>query len=73
MPKGDALHIRVTDEMKAALEEAAHDEERSVSAFVERVLAGWLREKGYMEKAKAKLGKIAKAKPAPQQKTKAQR
>jgi hypothetical protein len=42
--------MRLDPEIKAALEKAAADDDRSVSSLVERILKEWLREKGYLEK-----------------------
>lgn len=49
MAKTAAISIRVTDELKAALEAAAHDDERSMASYAQRVLAEHLREKGYLK------------------------
>ena len=40
--------MRLDPEIKAALERAAKDDGRSVSGLVERILRGWLVEKGYL-------------------------
>jgi len=40
---------RVSREVKKALEEAARDNHRSAASLVERVLADWLTEKGYLK------------------------
>ncbi len=50
MVKLSALSFRIGEEVKAALEKAAADDDRSVSSLVERILKEWLREKGYLEK-----------------------
>lgn len=42
------LFIRVHPEVKAAVEKAAAEDQRSVAVFVERLLVDWLREKGYL-------------------------
>lgn len=42
--------MRLDPEVKAALEKAAADDDRSVSSLVERILKEWLREKGFLEK-----------------------
>jgi hypothetical protein len=39
----------VSREMNKALEEAARDDRRSVAGLVEKVLADWLTEKGYLK------------------------
>lgn len=48
MIKTAALGFRIPEEMKAALEKAAADDDRSVSSLVALVLRNWLREKGYL-------------------------
>lgn len=48
MAKTSPLGFRVEPEMKSALEQAAKDDRRSVSSLVEKVLAEWLTEKGYL-------------------------
>ncbi|MER8560185.1 hypothetical protein [Mesorhizobium sp. M0578] len=48
MAKTSAISVRVTDEIKAAAEKAANDDSRSVASLVEKVLAEWLRLKGYL-------------------------
>jgi RsiW-degrading membrane proteinase PrsW (M82 family) len=40
----------VSREVKKALEEAARDDRRSMTSLVEKVLADWLTEKGYLKK-----------------------
>jgi RsiW-degrading membrane proteinase PrsW (M82 family) len=45
----NAPDTRVSREVKTALEEAARDERRSVAGLVEKVLADWLTEKGYLK------------------------
>jgi hypothetical protein len=44
------LGFRVEPDLKAALERAAKDDDRSVSSLVERILKGWLVERGYLPK-----------------------
>ncbi|MFZ6762129.1 ribbon-helix-helix protein, CopG family [Pseudoroseomonas sp. WGS1072] len=48
MAKTHPLGFRVEPEIKAALEKAAKDDDRSVSSLVERILKAWLTEKGYL-------------------------
>ena len=50
MAKTHPLGFRVEPEIKAALERAAKDDDRSVSSLVERVLKAWLVERGYLPK-----------------------
>lgn len=50
MAKTNPLGFRVEPETKAALEQAAKDDKRSVSALVEIVLVEWLKNKGYLPK-----------------------
>jgi hypothetical protein len=51
MPRDSAISVRVTAEIKAAAEKAATADSRSVASLVEKVLAEWLREKGYLQTA----------------------
>ncbi|MFM2041571.1 MAG: hypothetical protein RLY86_147 [Pseudomonadota bacterium] len=48
MARTNPLGVRVEPEIKAALEKAAKDDDRSVSSLVERILKHWLMEKGYL-------------------------
>lgn len=48
MPKASAISVRVSDEMKEAVDRAASDDGRSTSAYVTRALAALMQEKGYM-------------------------
>jgi RsiW-degrading membrane proteinase PrsW (M82 family) len=48
-PDTDAADGRVSREVKKALEEAARDDHRSAASLVEKVLADWLTEKGYLK------------------------
>lgn len=50
MTKTPSLGVRLNPATKAALEEAARADMRSVSSLVEKVLTEWLREKGYLPK-----------------------
>jgi len=47
MVKTSALSFRIPDTMKAALEQEAAADDRSVSSLVERVLRTWLEQRGY--------------------------
>lgn len=51
MARTNPLGVRVEPEIKAALERAAKDDDRSVSGLVERILKAWLVEKGYLPEA----------------------
>lgn len=42
------MSFRPNAETKAALEQAASDDMRSVSSLIEKILTEWLREKGYL-------------------------
>jgi hypothetical protein len=44
------LGLRVTPSLRKALEKAAGDDRRSVASFVEKVVAEWLIENGYLKK-----------------------
>jgi RsiW-degrading membrane proteinase PrsW (M82 family) len=48
-PETNAPDARVSREVKTALEEAARDERRSIAGLVEKILADWLTEKGYLK------------------------
>lgn len=50
MPKTNPLGVRVQAETKAAIEKAAKDDMRSVSSLIEKILAEWLKSKGYLPK-----------------------
>lgn len=51
MAKTAPLGLRISPEVKEALEKAAHDDDRSVASYAERVLIAHLRDKGYLPKA----------------------
>lgn len=44
------LSVRVTDEVKAAVEKAAADDSRSTASYVERLLIAQLKKDGYLPK-----------------------
>jgi hypothetical protein len=50
MPKTSAFSVRVADDVKAAAEQAAVDDHRSVASLVEKIVTEWLRKKGYLKK-----------------------
>ena len=43
--KDKYMHMRVTRELKRAMEKAAKEEQRSVANLVEMILLNWLKEK----------------------------
>lgn len=49
MAKTSAISVRVPDEVKAAAEKAASDDDRSLASYVERVLTAHLKDKGYLK------------------------
>jgi hypothetical protein len=49
-----AQSFRLAPEIKAAAEKAARDDHRSLSSLLEKVLADYLRQRGYLPKAKGK-------------------
>lgn len=49
MAKTSALSVRVSDQVKAAVEKAAADDSRSSASLVEKVMTQWLREHGYLK------------------------
>ncbi len=51
MAKTHPLGFRVEPEVKAALEDAARKDRRSVSSLVENILSDWLIEHGFIKKA----------------------
>ena len=48
-PRTAPTSIRLHAEIKAALEQAAKDDDRSVSSMLERILRAWLKDRGYLE------------------------
>lgn len=48
MAKTPPLHVRLRPDIRAGLEQAANADLRSLSGFVERVLADFLAERGYI-------------------------
>lgn len=50
-PKSLPVSFRLPPEIKAAAEQAAKDDVRSVSSLIEKVLTDWLRGKGYLSKS----------------------
>ena len=48
------LFVRVKPDVALATKKAAADDQRSVSVFVERLLAEWLRANGYLPTPKKK-------------------
>jgi len=54
MARTNPLGVRVQPEIKAAVERAAKDDDRSVSSLVERILQEWLRARGYLSEAAEK-------------------
>jgi hypothetical protein len=48
--KTNPLGFRVEPEIKAAIEKAAADDDRSVSSLIERILKEWLMRRGYLPK-----------------------
>ena len=53
MVKTPSLGVRLSPDVKSALEKAAKDDIRSLSSLVEKVLTEWLRDKGYLAKGTA--------------------
>ena len=48
MAKTAAISVRVTDQVKEAVEKAAADDSRPVASFVEKILVDYLRSRGYV-------------------------
>jgi predicted transcriptional regulator len=49
-PNTVALTIRVAPEIKAAIQKAAEADDRSITVWVERALAAYLRQQGLLKK-----------------------
>ena len=49
MPKTSAISVRVSDELKKAVEKAAAEDDRSVASYVERLLSRHLTETGHLK------------------------
>ena len=49
VPMGSPLGFRVPDDVKSALEKAADDDTRSVSSLALKIIAEWLKAKGYLK------------------------
>ena len=49
MVKTGSLSIRIDERTKAALEQAASSDDRSVSYMAEKILREWLTKAGYMQ------------------------
>lgn len=56
MARTNPLGVRVQPEIKAALDLAAQDDDRSISSMVERILKLWLTERGYLPGAQRNHG-----------------
>lgn len=48
--KSALIQLRIRPSMKAAAEKAATDDERSLTSLIEKLLADYLRKKGYLPK-----------------------
>lgn len=51
MARTASIGIRVEPEVKAAVEKAARDDDRTVAQWIERLMIRELREKGYLPAA----------------------
>ena len=49
MAKTAAISVRVSDQVKAAVEKAAAEDSRPVASLVEKVLVEWLKAKRYLK------------------------
>jgi hypothetical protein len=49
--KSAIVQLRIRPSLKAAAEKAASDDERSLTSLMEKLLADYLRKKGYLPKA----------------------
>jgi uncharacterized protein (DUF1778 family) len=52
MAKTNPLGVRLEPEEMVALVQAAASEDRSLSAFARRIIADWLRTKGWLDRGK---------------------
>jgi len=50
MPKTKQIAVRMTPEIKAAIERAAADDLRSVSSMVEKIVSEWVRLNGWLKR-----------------------
>jgi hypothetical protein len=48
MAKTSAISVRISEQIKLALEAAAKDDVRSVSSMLEKLVTEWLRKNGYL-------------------------
>ena len=48
--KSTTLNLRIEPELKHAAEKAAADDRRSLTSLIEKLLAEYLRKKGYLPK-----------------------
>ena len=53
MQKTESISLRVTEEVKKAVERAARCEQLTTAGFVERVLIEGLRQRGYLQSTKS--------------------
>ena len=53
MKRTTPISIRVAPDIKEALDRAAAADRRSVSSMVEKILADWLEDRGYLPKGAA--------------------
>ena len=51
MVRATSIGIRLSDEVKAALERAAKADRRTISAYVEKLIVDDLEQKGFLPKA----------------------
>ncbi|EAQ35941.1 hypothetical protein NB311A_01175 [Nitrobacter sp. Nb-311A] len=47
--KDDRLNVRIDESLRAALEQAAADDQRTLSSLVAKVLSEWARKRGYLK------------------------
>lgn len=59
MPKTSAISVRLADEVKAALEEAASEDHRPLASYVEKLLLEHLRGSGYLAVKRKRAGRVA--------------
>ena len=52
-PRSASLAVRLKPDIRAAVEQAARDDNRTLSSFTETVLAGWLVGRNYLKPCSA--------------------
>ena len=53
MAKTTPLGVRFSPDVREALTRAAQEDRRSIASLIEKIVADWLRERGYLPKGAA--------------------